>query len=420
MQRIILHIDFDSYFASCEQQFRPELRRKPVGVTATNGRTCIIAASREAKKAGVKSPSNVYVAKRICPNLLLVPADFTKYWEVSKKFISICKDYSPYVEVFSLDELFMDITQTQHLFGGTEKVITRIKKRIEQEIGPYITVSVGISHNKLLAKLASGLRKPNGVVFIGSPDLESIYKEAELTDICGIGERIKVRLIMMGITTLLHLKRTPLPSLIAEFGTVEGIFLHNVGQGIDHSRVVPYTEEQPVKSISRNYCLPENQYDMRVIFQEAYELCEEIGLKLRRLKMKARYVGMYLGGSISVGVGKTYGTYINTGQEIFDLNYRLIKQKHSGYYAQPEELRYVRRMSVYATDLRSESAVPESLFMEDRKKQTIVKIIDSINDKFGDHTIRNGFLLYAKKLTTVPNGYGPDTLERSKLTNFGL
>src|SRR5437868_1264023 len=127
---IILHIDFDSYFASVEQQCRPELRGKPIGITATNGRTCIIAASREAKWKGVKSPSNVYQARAICPDLQLVPADFTKYWELSKRFIAICKDFSPYVEVFSLDELFLDITTTAHLFGSTDKVIEKIKARI--------------------------------------------------------------------------------------------------------------------------------------------------------------------------------------------------------------------------------------------------------------------------------------------------
>src|SRR5437870_3077152 len=95
MRRIILHIDFDSYFASVEQQDNPLFRGKPLGVTATNGRNCIIAASREAKKAGIKSPSRTYEAKRICPEIQFTAAHFVRYWEISKKFLSICKDYSP-------------------------------------------------------------------------------------------------------------------------------------------------------------------------------------------------------------------------------------------------------------------------------------------------------------------------------------
>jgi DNA polymerase-4 len=99
MQKTILHIDFDSYFASCEQQFDPSLRGKPIGVTATNGRHCIIAASREAKKLGVKSPSATWEATNIVPSIVFVPAHFTKYWEITQKFIDICKDYSPIVSL---------------------------------------------------------------------------------------------------------------------------------------------------------------------------------------------------------------------------------------------------------------------------------------------------------------------------------
>src|SRR3989344_1519868 len=160
MKRIILHIDFDSFFASCEQQFDVSLRGKAIGVTATNGRTCIIAASREAKKFGVKSVTRVWEARKVCPQIQTVPAHFEKYWEITQKFLNICKDYSPYVELFSLDEVFIDVTLTENLFGGRYEVIRKIKGRINDEIGEYITVSVGLYYNKLLAKLASGLNKP--------------------------------------------------------------------------------------------------------------------------------------------------------------------------------------------------------------------------------------------------------------------
>jgi DNA polymerase-4 len=211
--RIILHIDFDSFFASVEQQFNPVFRGKPLGVTATNGRTCIIAASREAKRFGVKTAMNVYKAETLCPDLLLTSADFVKYWEVSKKFINICKDFSPFVEVFSIDELFMDITKTAHLFGGAYGLIDKLKKRIELEIGPYITVSVGVSHNKLLAKLGSGLKKPNGIVTITKRNLATVYEHAELTDICGIGNQICKRLCIRYPNSVLPHARHSLQNL---------------------------------------------------------------------------------------------------------------------------------------------------------------------------------------------------------------
>src|SRR3989344_1501645 len=221
MQKTILHIDFDSYFASCEQQFNPKLRGKPIAVTAQNGRNCIIAASREAKKLGIKSPSSKWEALNIVPDLVFVSASFEKYWEITQKFLDICKDYSPFVELFSLDEVFIDITQTKDLFGGNLELIQRIKTRVREEIGEYITVSVGMSYNKLLAKLGSGINKPNGFLEINAKNLDEVYAKCKLTAFCGIGERIALKLQKLGIHTPLQLREAPLDLLIREFKDVE-------------------------------------------------------------------------------------------------------------------------------------------------------------------------------------------------------
>ena len=138
----------------------------------------------------------------------------------------------------------MDITLTEKLFGGTYGLLEKLKQRIKEEIGEYITVSVGVSHNKLLAKLGSGLDKPNGIVTITKENLDEIYVKAELTDICGIGERIKQRLNAMGIYTLLQLKKTALRNLVAEFGNIEGNFLKNVGLGVDTQGLSPILKHQ--------------------------------------------------------------------------------------------------------------------------------------------------------------------------------
>lgn len=413
MQRLILHIDFDSFFASVEQQYHPEFRNRPLGVTATNGRNCIIASSREAKRLGIGTGSRVHDARKICPTIALAPANFVKYWEISKKFIAICKDYSPYVEVFSIDELFMDITLTAHLFGGVYPMIAEIKKRIASEIGEFITVSIGISHNRLLAKLASGLKKPNGVVEIKKDQVEQVYKVAKLTDVCGIGERIRVRLNAMGIYNLLQLRRAPLTALIAEFGNVEGHALKNIGLGIDVTLITPFTQAPEVKSVGRNFCLPYNQYDKRIVLQEVYELCEEVGIKLRRLHKKARTVGVSLRGTYMIHGRKTFSTYLMTGRDLF---YACLNSIHNTL---PED-GYTRQIGVWAASLNDEDKVPSSLFTKDRSWDRLIRVIDTLNDKFGDHTIRNGFLLYADKLTTVPNGYLADKYERVKLAQTML
>lgn len=411
MEKVILHIDFDSYFASCEQQFNPKLRDKPIGVTAQNGRTCIIAASREAKKLGVKSPSRTWEAVQKVPTMIFVPASFERYWQITQKFIDICKDFSPFVEIFSLDEVFMDVTQTQYLFKDKYDLIEKIKERIKNEIGEYITVSVGISHNKLLAKLASGKNKPNGMFEITHGNLDSVYRETPLTDFCGIGERIAIRLRRMGLYSPFDIRDVPLPKLIEEFGNFEANFLKNLSKGLDNSTVVSYTLSPLVKSVGRNYCLSQNEYDKRIVFQNLYELCEEIAIKLRRLKLSAKTAGIYLGGNKSIHGRKTITEYFNSGQQIFNICNKILDENR--FYLNEND--YIRRISVWATGLEQSSNLSLSLLDNVNKKTKVLETVDKINNKFGDHTIRNGFLLYADKLTTVPNGYMADKYERTKL-----
>lgn len=415
--RVILHIDFDSFFASCEQQFNPKFRGKPIGVTAANGRTCIIAASREAKKLGIKSPSRTWEAQKILPEMIFVPASFERYFEITQKFLSICKDYSPFVELFSLDEVFIDLTSTENLFGGKHRVINKIKQRIRDEIGEYITVSVGLSHNKLLAKLASGINKPDGFMEIRPEDIDRIYSKAKLTDFCGIGERVKKRLNKIGIYTPLGLKAVPLESLIEEFKNAEGHFLKELGQGIDSSEVIPYYLPDEVKSVGRNYCLPQNEYDQRKVLQNVFELCEEVGIKLRRLNKKARTIGFCLAGSQSFHGRRTVTAHVDQGSEMFSLCKELYDQWFSNY--PKSDQRMVRQISVWATNLEDTQNLTLPLFYNHSKKEKIQKIRDLINERFGDHTIGNAFLLNGPNLKTVPNGYMADKYEREKLVkNF--
>ena len=461
MNKTILHIDFDSFFASVEQQDNPLLRNKPLGVTATNGRTCIIASSREAKRLGIKTGSRTYEALQICPDLKLVSANFVKYFEVSKKFLEICQNFSPNVELFSIDEVFIDITLTNHLFGKDERsdgarlldkcgriynTIKLIKNKIRSEIGEYITVSIGISHNRLLAKLASGINKPDGIFEITKNNLEAVYTESELTDVCGIGNRIKLRLNKIGIYNLIQLRNASINILKQEFGDFEGHFLKNIGLGIDSDSLNSFTSAPDVKSVGRNYCLPKNEYDKTVVLQNLYELCEEVGIKLRRLGKKTRTIGVSIRGNVTIGGRQTYSSYMDSASEIFRACLSIIqKERHSGLARKhsvralsrisniggdsgvapliwppqnDDRVNYVRQIRVWVSNLEDAINTPLSLF-NSAKQNSLQKTIDKINDKFGDHTIRNGFLLYAEKLTTVPNGYMADKYERTRLSYEG-
>ncbi|HEV2339879.1 MAG TPA: hypothetical protein VGT05_03895 [Patescibacteria group bacterium] len=408
--RTILHIDFDSFFASVEQQEHKEFRGKPLGVTAAHSRTCIIAASREAKTFGVITGSRAFEAYKKCPFLLLTPAHFTKYYEVSKKFLMICQRFSPYIEVFSIDELFMDVTRTAVLFGGVERLIRFLKEAIKQEIGEYITISVGVSHNKLLAKVASGLHKPDGIVMINPDDVETVYRMIALTDICGIGFRIARRLQMMGVFHPIDLRRVSEKQLAAEFGTHEARFLSHIAWARDETAVVTFGNSQTIKSVGRNYCLPKNEDNQRIILQRVFALCEEIGTKLRKLHKKARGIGFSLRGErneLSRHAGKIY---MDNGRELFEHCFT--------WYHQWQWNEMVRQISVWVFHLEDSTALPVQLFPFEQKYEKAIHCVDAINDRFGKHTIYSGFLLYADKLTTVPNGFLADKLERTELASM--
>ena len=430
---LILCIDFDSFFASCEQHFNPNLRGVPIGVTAANGRTCIIAASREAKKYGVKTGTRTWDALRMCPTIKFVKSDFERYYEITKKFLSICSSYAPDVELYSIDELFIDLTPALHLYPSLDWLVTDIKNRIKNEVGEVITVSVGASHNKLLAKLASGLEKPNGFVQITHDNLDSIYAIIALTAVSGLGGRLQIRLNAMGIYTLFQLRKCPLEYLKAEFGPACALHLKAIADGKDVSLVKSYKEMDSIKSVGRNYCLPANEYDQIIILQIVYELCEEIAIKLRRLNKKARTIGLSLQGERMMHGQKTTTFYMNKGKDLFEIckflydswkwrgnsHSNSITNKVYGQEARPEPERregeWVRQISVWTSNLTDDNNLNTSLF-ENPRRDDVLKAVDRLNDKYGGHIVRSGYVAQAPKLKTVPNGFLADKWERLKLT----
>lgn len=408
-ERTILHIDFDSFFASCEQHFNPNLRGIPIGVTAANGRTCIIAASREAKKFGIKTGTRSWEAQQLYPKIVLVKADFERYLDITKKFIQIATLYSPLVEVFSLDEVFIDMTPVMHLHKSIDDVVFKFKKQLANEIGSIITVSIGVSHNKLLAKLASGMNKPDGYASITKQSLDAVYKQTKLTDVCGIGERFKRRLNMLGVQNLLQLRDYSMLSLKQEFGNVASQNLKQMAFGADDSPVISYLEEVDTKSVGRSYCLPHNEYDKEKILQVLFELSCEVAIKLRRLNKKGRTVWLYLSGEGNFNGRKTMNRHTDLGQDIFSL----CKNLYDGW----DGPAMVRQISIGVSNLMDENFTNLGLF-DNPNKEIVTKTIDRINDRFGHHTIRNATVLYGPQLHTKPNGYFADRYQREELRSL--
>ncbi|MCK5827106.1 DNA polymerase IV, partial [Candidatus Bipolaricaulota bacterium] len=161
MPRIIMHLDMDSYFASVEQQANPSLRGLPVGITGKPiESTIIVTASREGKKFGLKAGMPVWEAKKLCPQLALFPGDGSKYMSITQRFIDILKCYTPIIEVSSIDEVYMDITQEAPHYGGARRLAQSIQRDFKRELGKYITATIGIADNKTFSKLIAKRHKP--------------------------------------------------------------------------------------------------------------------------------------------------------------------------------------------------------------------------------------------------------------------
>ncbi len=418
MPKIILHVDFNSYFASVEQQKNPFLRGKPVGVIKADGRTVIIAASYEAKRRGVKTGANVFQAKQLCPEILLVPADFDSYDYITRKFYEICHRYSDSVELFSLDEVFLDVSRTAVLFGPpsgeanrAREIAALLKKDIKQELGEWLPVSIGIAKNKLLAKLASDLEKPNGLVEITGENLDECLGRAEFEQICGIGRRLEQRLRDMGITQLLQIRSVPERLLAASFGPYWSKELVRMAWGRDESPVVPGRELPLPKSVSRTYTLRREILDREEILAVVRNLVEEAAEKLRLAKMSGRQFGLMVkNGENSKIKFITRKYFTNDSLNIF--------QELKQLFLSLKWRCGVRFLGVWVSLLAEENNLSQSLLPEVNRRISILSVQDKINAKFGHYTLFPASLLQASIIHPEVNGFLGDERIKQRINSI--
>lgn len=398
---MILHIDFNSYFATVEQQANPRLRGKPVGVTGGDRmkRTVLGAASIEAKKFGVKTGMQIWQAKKLCPQIILVRGDCDKYLETTKRFLNILKDYSPNLEVFSIDECFLQWTMD----NGQLKIAKEIKQRIKQEIGEYITCSIGISYNKLLAKLAGSLKKPDGLVVISNQEEAiKILDKIELDEVCGIGFRIKKRLFNLGVVNFKQLRSVPLEALLASFKSY-GQILYNMARGIDYSPIIPFYEKEEVKSIGHRHTIDHDTADLQEIKQILLKLTELIARRLRAKKLVGKTVSCWYRQAHTPGVSSQSHTgcvFTNDGLEIFKAGWKIFHQIW--------DKGQIRMIGASISNLKPQNPQNLTFLEENLRQQKIIQTLDKINDKYGEFTLQRGILLGSIKMRRKPNPFLAD------------
>lgn len=398
-ERVIFHLDMDSYFASAEQQARPYLRGKPVAVSGKEGsRSVIVASSREAKKFGVKTAMLHHEARRLCPGLIFVEGDGTKYEYLTKRLIEILEGYTEKVEVFSIDEAFLDMTGYCQTVEQIIYSARQIKLEIKSKLGEWVTASIGIANNKILAKLASDMNKPDGLFFINEQNLPSVLDRAKLTDFCGIGRGLNARLSALGIDSVVKLREQPLLELIKLFGQCAGRKLYEIVRGIDDSPVLASANFVEVKSVGRSYTLPKNTFNKEEILSVLFHLCEKIGRELRRKDLAGKTVIIYLryADFTHGGFRKTVSGFINDGLAIFKMGKERLDE-----YKLPKAVRLV---GVHVSNLtRDYRQLP--LWISDRKRASLLPALDKINDTFGELTIKPAYLLKLKRLKNKVGGF---------------
>ncbi len=379
-QRIIMHMDMDAFFAAVEQATNPALKGRPVIVCGKGRHGVVAAASYEAKAKGVKSGMNSWEAKRLCPDVIPVAGSYRKYIHTSTQIINICESFTPQVEIYSIDESFMDITESLWLFGSPEQIGRQLRARVKNEVG--LDCSVGISSNKLLAKLATKLAKPNGLRVLRDDEVPELLERLQVDDLWGIGSRLKKMLNRLGIYTVRELGRYPEEVLVKKMG-VWGHIISGMGRGEYESRVVPYEEREGPKSVGHSRTFERDIDDHDKLRQWVMLLSEAVARRLRRKGLFSKTVALtvrYKDFS-SYTQRCTFSDYSSHGPEIARRAWKIFEQR--------EHPLPVRLLGVSATSL-IRTFIPQSLFLEERRRQCLNEAIDQIGNRYGDGCIAWG------------------------------
>jgi len=390
-EKTILHIDYDSFFASVEQQANPFFRDKPLGVTGgpNINRSIITASSIQAKKLGIKTGTPVYKARKIYPKIILVPSDFIKYNYVFEESSKIYNKYSDDVQPFSIDESFLDVTKTVKLFKGAENIAQKIKRDVQEKFGEVLTCSIGIGPNKLLAKLVSDFNKPNGIFQVTSENIEQVLESVKLTDFCGIGYRISEHLNNMGIHNVRDLQNTDLHTLHKHFGNVGSKFLKNLSYGINYEKVDKEKFSAAPKSIGHEHTLGKAIKDPR---EHLYKLSEMVGRRLRKNKLMGRSLAVYFRDIDKNGYFQriTMQEYIESSWKIYKIAENLTDGLHIKHP--------IRFLGLTIFNLTPKAYTTLPLFSDWKRIEKITQTADRINNKYGEATVFPASILAVKSV----------------------
>ena len=290
--RVIFHCDLNSFYASVELLDRPELRHRPVAVCGDpNSRHGIILAKNEPAKAfGVKTAETIWQAMRKCPELVLLPAHHGRYRDLSRQVNRMYQEYTDLVEPFGIDESWLDVTGTLHLFGGDPRALAdRLRREMRRRFG--LTISVGVSFNKVFAKLGSEYKKPDATTVIDRDNFQDIVWPLPVGDLLYVGRAAAGTLRELGIRTIGQLAVYDRERLFQKLGKM-GVQLHDYASGLDRSPVAPAGQSEPPKSVGNGYTFPQNLQGREQLRAGIAQLSDQVAARLRKCGMKCKGVSL--------------------------------------------------------------------------------------------------------------------------------
>jgi nucleotidyltransferase/DNA polymerase involved in DNA repair len=392
MERKIMHIDMDAFFAAIEQLDKPAFRGKPVIVGADpRGRGVVSTCSYEARRFGVHSAMPIREAFNRCPQGIFLPPRGARYAQVSRQIMKILAEYTSLVEPLSLDEAFLDLTGSEPLLGPAEEIARQIVARIEQEIG--LSASVGIAPNKFLAKLASDLRKPKGFVVITPDNATQILEGLPVSKIWGVGPKTEAALKELGIHTIGMLQRIDPQILIGKFGEM-GEDLYKLAHGRDE-RPVSIGEE--AKSIGHEFTFQTDTDDHSFLGGVLLWLADQVGRRLRRHGLKGRVITVKIRDSNFKTITRriTLNEPTDFEETICREARKLAEQAQWGG-------KKVRLIGISVSGFSKDEPVQLNLFTEpdpdtENELQKLHQTVDQLRDRYGEEIITKGTILHVKK-----------------------
>ena len=378
MKRWIMHVDMDAFFASVEQLDHPEYRGKPVIVGGQSERGVVSTCSYEARKFGVRSAMSMVEAHRRCPQAIFVQGRMSRYVEVSRTIMAVFREFSPCIEPLSIDEAFLDMTGITGVAEDIAKAGLAIKTRIKEKTG--LTASVGVAPNKFLAKLASDLEKPDGLVIIREEAAKDLIAPLPVRKIFGIGEKTEKGLLQLGILTIGQLADCD-PKFLKKVLGNNAETIHLLAQGKDNR---PVECVQETKSIGKETTFPYDLTTPRERHSELLDLCEQVGWRLRNNEVAGHTVTLKVkfASFRSITRSSTVEIPVNFDEEIFTVISRLAEQVA---WTEP-----VRLLGVSLSKLVPAGVAPLVAAEDDAAMRKRNAVLDSLKNRFGENIIKRG------------------------------